>query len=119
MFNKNEITKTGKKELDTPKEKTNQLKYYVPDTDIYETNEGIYLEMDVPGCTKENISVALDKGVLTIDAKINPPEINGFNPIFTEYNIGHFHREFSLADKLDKEKITATVTCRIKHSHHL
>lgn len=110
MFNLNHITKTEKKELDTAKEKTSQLKYYVPDADIYETNDVIYLRLDVPGCERENVEVTLDKQILAIDAKINAPQIEGFKPVYTEYNVGHFRREFSLTERIDREKISATVT---------
>lgn len=45
-------------------------------TDITETEEGYQLEVEVPGVDKNNIRLSLDKGYLSISAKVNKNEEN-------------------------------------------
>jgi HSP20 family molecular chaperone IbpA len=45
--------------------------------------------------------------ILTIEGRIDFQNYAGMNPVHTEYNIGNFHRRFSLSNKVDASKIRA------------
>lgn len=98
-----------KKELDSNKEQTIPGKYYVPCTDIYETQEALVVVMEVPGVSKDDIDVRLEKDELLINADINLESYRSYEPAYTEYNIGHFSRSFVLNNKVDRDRIEANV----------
>lgn len=99
----------GKKEVEAKKESTIPLKRYSPATDIIETKDELQIYMDMPGVDKENVNVKLEKNVLGIEGKIYPDTYNDLNPVYTEYNIGHFQRQFELSNDIDQEKIEAKI----------
>lgn len=88
-------------------EKTVSGKYYVPRTDIVETEKSLVVCMDVPGVKRENINVMLENNVLEIDARIDFSPYENLNPVYTEYNIGHYTRRFTVSNIIDTGKIDA------------
>ena len=102
-----EIQPMEKKEHDRESEATAAGKRYVPYTDIYETEDALTLVMDMPGVTRERVEVRLDRDQLTIDGEIDFACYQGLKPLYTEYNVGHFTRSFSLSRRIDRNGITA------------
>jgi HSP20 family protein len=96
-----------KKELVSKEEKTVPAKYYIPSADIYETDDALSVILEVPGVEKSNLNISLENDVLKIDAQIDFAKYEGFEPVYTEYNVGHFQRAFTLSSKIDQDKITA------------
>jgi len=97
----------AKQELTTPEEQTVPARYYVPATDIYETEDALTLVMEMPGVEKDNIDIKLENDVLQIEGRIDLSAYAELDPLYTEYNIGHYARKFSLSSKVNKEKISA------------
>jgi HSP20 family molecular chaperone IbpA len=91
-------------------ERTRETQVFVPHTDIYETDDEIIVLADVPGANQDSIDVMLEKNVLTINAFIEPPEMEGYSLVFGEYGVGDYERRFTLSDEIDREKIEATVS---------
>ncbi len=98
-----------KKELEAREEKTLPGKFYVPYTDIYETEQALVVAMDMPGVEKQNIEVKLEKNVLTIEGRIDFSKYEGLSPVYTEYNVGHFSRSFSIPREIDGGAISAEI----------
>jgi HSP20 family molecular chaperone IbpA len=98
-----------KKELEVKEEKTVQGKHYVPYTDIYETADALTVVMEIPGVGKDAIDIQLEKDELTVNARINLENYASYEPVYTEYNIGHFTRSFILNSKVNRERIEASV----------
>jgi HSP20 family protein len=96
-----------KKELVAKEEKTVPAKYYIPPADIYETDDALTVILEVPGVEKKNVNINLENDVLKIDAQIDFAKYEGYEPVYTEYNVGHFQRAFTLSSKIDQDKITA------------
>jgi len=46
---------------------------------------------------------------LRIEARIDFSKFEGMEPLYTEYNVGHFSRTFSLSQKIDQEQISASL----------
>jgi HSP20 family molecular chaperone IbpA len=97
-----------KKEL-TGQEKTVPGRFFVPSTDAYETEDGLTLVMEMPGVVRENLDVSLEDGVLTIEGRLDFSKYEGLEPVYTEYNVGHYARSFSLSDKVDQDNIAAKI----------
>jgi HSP20 family protein len=96
-----------KKELVSKEEKTVPARYYVPAADIFETEDALTVILEVPGVEKKNLNVKLESDVLQVDAQIDFANYEGYEPVYTEYNVGHFQRAFTLSSKIDQDKITA------------
>lgn len=98
-----------KKELVSKEEKTVPARYFIPATDIYETDEALIVVMEIPGVGKNDIDVNLENDVLRVEGRINSSKYQGLEPVYTEYNVGHFARAFALSRKIDQQKIGAQV----------
>lgn len=77
--------------------------------DIYEKNGVYHIEMDVAGFAKEDISIEVKNGYLTIKAEKNSEtneEDSNKNYLRRERVYGKYERSFDLGD-LDQDKINA------------
>jgi HSP20 family protein len=96
-----------KKELVSKDEKTVPVRYYVPTTDIFETDDALTVVMELPGVEKQAIDVSVENDVLRIDARIDFTKYEGLEPLYTEYAVGHFARSFTLSNKINQQQIGA------------
>jgi HSP20 family protein len=96
-----------KKELAPNEEKTVPTRYYVPTADIYETDDALTVVLEVPGVEKKDVSVKLESDVLRIEGQIDFSKYAGLEPVYSEYNVGHYARAFTLSDKIDQDGISA------------
>jgi len=99
-----------KKELVAKGEKIVPARYYIPHTDIYETDDALMVVMEVPGVDRRNIDVKVENDELRVEARIDFSKYEGMEPLYTEYNIGHFARTFSLSHMIDQQTIGATLS---------
>lgn len=90
-------------------ERTRECRLFVPRTDIFETNEAIYITADIPGVDQNSIEVTLEKNVLTINARVVYEKPVDYELTYAEYGVGDFHRRFSLNNEIDHQKIEAKV----------
>ena len=107
MAKSQEIAVQQKKELTPKEEKTVPGRHYVPFADIFETDDSLSVVLEMPGVTKDNLTVAIENDVLRVDGRIDFGKYEGMEPTYTEYNVGHYTRSFTLSNKIDPEKITA------------
>ncbi|MBV8138154.1 MAG: Hsp20/alpha crystallin family protein [Deltaproteobacteria bacterium] len=104
-----EIATKEKQQLAKPQEQTRPGRYYVPDVNIYEFDDSLKLWADMPGVKEKDVSVTLKDGVLTIVGQVATDMYAGLRPMYTEYNVGNYHREFALNEDIDESKIRATL----------
>jgi HSP20 family protein len=102
-----ELSVRDKKELVSKDEKTVPGRYYIPYADIHETDDALTVVMEVPGVEKKDLNVALENDVLRVDAQIDFAKYEDVEPVYTEYNVGHYTRSFTLSNKIDQERISA------------
>ncbi len=107
MAKAQELSVQEKKEMTSKEEKTVPARYYVPNADIFETDEALTVLMEVPGVDKKDVSVNLENDVLRIEGKIDFSKYEGLDPVYAEYNIGHYARAFTLSNKIDPDGISA------------
>jgi len=82
---------------------------FLPDVDIYEDDNKIYVEVEVPGMNKEDVKVKVEDNVLTIfGEKKQEKESRKHNYHVVERSYGTFQRSFALPDYVDTEKIKAS-----------
>jgi HSP20 family molecular chaperone IbpA len=83
----------------------NQERYMTPPVDIYETPEGLVVMADLPGVTRESLDVRVDNNILTIRgiSRRTAPS----DPVYREYELINFFRQFELGEKIDQGQISA------------
>jgi HSP20 family molecular chaperone IbpA len=107
MARSQELEVQQKKELVSKDEKTTPARHYMPNTDIYETDEALIVVMEMPGVEKKDLDVRLENDALRVEGRLDFSKYEGLEPLYTEYNIGHFTRAFSLSSKIDQQQISA------------
>jgi HSP20 family molecular chaperone IbpA len=88
-------------------EKTRAGRYFVPDVDIAESDKGLVLWADMPGVSEKDVEVNLENHVLRIVGMVNTSTYDKLSPLYTEYNVGNYYREFRLHEDIDPEGISA------------
>ena len=96
-----------KKELTSKEEQTVPSRYFVPTTDIFETEDALVVVMEIPGVDKNAVEVRLENDTLRVEGRVDYGNYEGLEPLYAEYNVGHFARGFSLSNKIDQEEISA------------
>jgi HSP20 family molecular chaperone IbpA len=107
MATAQELAVREKNELVTKDEKTVPGRYYVPSADIFETDEALSVVMEMPGVEKKDIDIVLENHTLRVDGRIDFAKYEGMEPVYTEYNVGHYARSFTLSEKIDQDTISA------------
>jgi HSP20 family protein len=107
MASKQELQVQQKRELEKKEEPTVPARVFVPTADIYETPDALTVVMEMPGVDKGNLDVRVEDDVLKVEGKLDFSKYQGLQPVYTEYNIGHYARSFSLSSKIDQSKIGA------------
>jgi HSP20 family molecular chaperone IbpA len=94
------------KQVPTSREMTRaQERYIQPPVDIYETPEGLVLLADMPGVAPSDLEVRLEENILTIQGKAK--HAIDKEPIYREFELVNFFRQFELSEHVDQEKIAA------------
>ena len=108
MDSRQELQVQQKRELEKKKEEaTIPARVFVPTADIYETEGALTVVMEMPGVDKGNVDISVHDGTLKVEGRLDFSKYEGLQPVYTEYNIGHYVRSFSLSSKIDQNKIGA------------
>lgn len=110
MTEQKEMTTQKKQELKTAEEKTVPGRFFVPNTDIVETDDALIVAMDMPGVSKERVDIKLEKRVLSVEGHIDIEPYKKLKPVYTEYNLGNWSRSFTLSSEIDQQGIEASMT---------
>ena len=102
-----ELQVREKRELEKKQESTAPARTFVPTADIFETEPALTVVLEMPGVDKNNVDVSIEDGVLTVQGRLDFAKYEGLQPVYTEYNIGHYRRSFSLSQKIEQAKISA------------
>jgi HSP20 family molecular chaperone IbpA len=102
-----ELQVQKKRELENKEEATIPARAFVPAADIYEGENDLTVILEMPGVEKKNIDINVEDGVLSVEGRIDLAKYQGLQPLYTEYNIGHYSRSFRLSSKIEHNKITA------------
>ena len=61
----------------------------------------------MPGVDRNSIEASVEDDIVTIAGRIDFTKYEGMQPIYTEYNVGHYARSFEISNKIDQSKISA------------
>ena len=107
MAERQELAAREKREAATREERTVPGRFYVPHTDVWETEDALTVVMEVPGVARGAVEIELKEDVLRVEARVDPARYEGLQPVHTEYGVGHWARAFALPDGVDRERIEA------------
>jgi HSP20 family molecular chaperone IbpA len=105
MAEKTVATRAGETTTPSREETRSQERYITPPVDIYENPDGLVVKADLPGVPKDGLDVRVEKNLLTIRGKTQ--HIAPGDPVYREYGLVDFFRQFELNEKVDQEKISA------------
>ncbi len=74
--------------------------------DVWEDDDNVYVEAEVPGFSKDEISITLERGILHISTERKPVQTKGNRPV-NERTHGRVHRSFTLPKTVDDTKAQA------------
>jgi len=80
-----------------------------PPVDIFETTEGITLVADMPGVSKERLSVSVERDSLVIEGDVQVDIPQQIEPVHADVRATHYRRSFALSSELDSGKISAAL----------
>jgi len=107
MPTKQELQVQQKRELENKEESTIPARVFLPTADIYESNDALNVVLEMPGVDKNSVDIRVEDGVLKIEGRLDFSKYQGLQPLYTEYNVGHYSRSFRLSSKIDQNKIAA------------
>ena len=102
-----ELQVQEKREVERQHEATVPARSFLPPTDIFESDDVLTIVMEMPGVDREDVDVNVENGVLRVEGRLDFSKYEGMQPVYTEYNIGHYRRSFSLSSKVDQDRISA------------
>ena len=106
--NEKQLEKQETKDLQSV-ERTRWGKVFSPAIDIIETGNDLKLYVDLPGVDQKSINILIDQGVLTIQGNVDTTPIEGYELEYQEYEVGDYHRSFTLSDTVNQDKISAVM----------
>lgn len=81
----------------------------LPPVDVFEDENGITLLADLPGVSKDSLSVHVEGDQLTIEGTVSLGESTRLEPVYAEVRVARYRRTFALSRDLDTGKIDATM----------
>ena len=80
-----------------------------PPVDIYEDANGITLMADMPGVSRDRLTIEVDKDMLLVegDARIDMPE--GMEALYADVRSTRYRRSFTLSGELETGQIDASL----------
>jgi len=107
MSESQELQVQHKREVEKKTEGTAPARIFLPVTDIFETPEALTVVLEMPGVDRNSIEASVENNVVTIQGRIDFAKYEGMQPVYTEYNVGHYARSFEISNKIDQSKISA------------
>ena len=107
MSDSKELQVQHKREVEKKSEGTAAGRVFVPVTDIFETAEALTVVLEMPGVDRGSLEANVENDVVTIEGRIDFAKYEGMQPVYTEYNVGHYARSFEISNKIDQSKISA------------
>jgi HSP20 family molecular chaperone IbpA len=108
MANQNTELETRDKQA-VERERTRPGLTFRPDVDIVERPDAFLVYADLPGVDDRHVEVRLEDGVLSIEAELASGPDPAWTPLYQEYRLGGWQREFRLSEAIDSERIHASM----------
>jgi HSP20 family molecular chaperone IbpA len=81
----------------------------VPAADVFEEADGITLQLDMPGVTKERLNLQADRNTLLIEGTVRLDVPDGMTALYADVRSTQYRRSFVLSDELESDKAEASL----------
>jgi HSP20 family molecular chaperone IbpA len=81
----------------------------VPPVDVTEDESGITLIADLPGASRETLSIDVNGDTLTLEASLGIDQPQELQAVYAEVRSARYRRSFTLSRELDSAHIDATL----------
>jgi len=105
-----ELTVKNQSQSQEQHETTRPGRTFVPNVDIREADDALWIWADLPGVDETSVDVQLQNGQLSIEGRVDASSYAQTTPLYTEYNVGNFVRSFRIGDQVDSEQIQARMS---------
>lgn len=85
-----------------------QTSNFVPSVDVFEKDDTIFFEAELPGFKKEDIGVDVKGKLVTLRGERVKEKIEGENRLRKERKYGKFERSFQLGFEADSDSVKAS-----------
>jgi Molecular chaperone (small heat shock protein) len=109
MSDKTELTTTQATEVQPAAEQKRVEQIVRPEVDIFEDDSGITVHADMPGVSKERLTVKVEGDTLSIDGVAEIPMPERMEPLYAEVRATHYQRSFTLSPEMDVDKVEASL----------
>ena len=97
-----------KREREKKAEATIPARIFVPNTDIFETENALTVVMEMPGVNQGHADITVEDNVLSVAGRIDFSKYEKMQPVYTEYIVGNYQRSFNLSpNNFDELRISA------------
>ena len=83
--------------------------FLVPPADIFEDTDGITVQAEMPGVSKDHLSIQTDRNNLTIEGKAEIDLPAGMEPLYADLQWTKYRRSFLLSGELETDRIEANL----------
>jgi HSP20 family molecular chaperone IbpA len=80
-----------------------------PPADIFEDADGITVQMDVPGASKQRLNLQASADRLDVEAEVQIEMPDGMEAIYADVRSTRYQRTFALSSELDADNVEATL----------
>ena len=81
-----------------------------PSVDIFETADGITVQADMPGVSKESLNLRVEGGNLLVEGTIGIMPDQKMSPLYADVRSTAYRRNFVLGNELQSENIEANLS---------
>ena len=85
------------------------VEYLLPRVDVYEDQTGITLTADLPGVSRERLSLEVNQNLLVIEGETLLDAPTNLQALYAEVHNPRYRRRFTLSSELDTEAVEATL----------
>ncbi|KXN70768.1 HSP20-like chaperone [Conidiobolus coronatus NRRL 28638] len=93
-----------------PAKKSRTRSYANPNTDILESKDAYKAIFQLPGVSKENISINFENNALTLQGKVASPKVEEFKTHIKQIASKPYKKSIEFPTQVDYENITADYT---------
>jgi HSP20 family protein len=80
-----------------------------PATDIFEDDDGITLQIDMPGASKDRLTLQVNRDRLDLEAELRLDMPEGMEALYADVRSTRYQRTFALSGELETDKVEANL----------
>jgi HSP20 family molecular chaperone IbpA len=85
-------------------------RFITPLANIFESDDSILLELDMPGVNNEQLEINFEEDVLVIKGRTSLPEYADYKTVHKEFQLGTYLRKFVVNKPIDLDKTEAVLS---------